>query len=298
MIYQSAIQLIGDTPLYQFKHPNVQLYAKLENQNIGGSVKDRLGYHLIERALQEGLIQQGDTVVEPTAGNTGIGLAIAAQHFGVELIVTVPAKFSIEKQQLMRALGAKVIETSEDEGMDGAITRAEKLVSKGIAQYMPNQFDNEWNPEAYVGLADELMRDINGNIDVLIAGGGSGGTLVGVARRLREYNPHLETVLVQPVGATLEGHPEAPYAIEGIGMSRYSTFINPNEINKISWVSDEEAFQATRHLARHHSLLLGSSSGAAYVAMQKEAEQAEGNLNIVTIFPDRIERYLQSNVLE
>ena len=298
-VVNCAAELIGNTPLMDVTPADVsegvRLLAKLETENIGGSVKDRLGMHLVKRALEEGCLTKGGTIIEPTAGNTGIGLAIAAQHYGVSLIVTVPEKFSVEKQQLMQALGAEVVQTPTEEGMKGAIERAEAIAQSLDNSYVPNQFDNPWNPEAYRPLAEELMEQVGGPIDEIVFGGGSGGTFTGVMSVLRETMPDVKGILVQPEGAGLVGE-EQSYDIEGIGMDELRSFMDPKWIDAYEVVSDEEAFLMVKRLARTNALLVGSSSGAAMVAAIRRADRADSPKTIVTLFPDRAERYLQSNV--
>jgi len=297
MIVSQVAELIGETPLYHLSRDRHDVYIKLEQMNIGGSIKDRLGYYLIERALATGLIRKGDTVIEPTAGNTGIGLALACLEHHLHLVVVVPEKFSVEKQQIMHALGAKIVLTPSELGMDGAISEAKDWLMDGRAHYMPNQFENTWNPAAYHTLADELWRDAKGQIDLFVAGGGSGGTFTGVLQRLRHYNSEIQGVLVQPKGSGLVGD-KSDYAIEGIGMDDFAPFMVKEEINEIMEISDREAFYFTKQLAARYGLLVGSSSGAAFAAVEKILARATKKMHIVTIFPDGAERYLQSGIYE
>lgn len=302
-IYRSVHELIGNTPLLEltrFPLPEgVRLYAKLEMMNPGGSVKDRLGVELLDDALASGRLQPGGTLVEPTAGNTGIGLALAAIGRGFQVVCVVPEKFSIEKQQLMRALGAAIVHTPSEEGITGAIRKAEELVRTIDGAFSPSQFSNPANPAAYYKtLGPELWRDLNGQVDVFVAGAGSGGTFMGTARYLKERNPAVRTVIVEPEGSVLGGGAPGPHRTEGIGVEKPAPFMNPSYYDAIHTISDIDAFARVRQLAEREGLLAGSSSGAALEASLREAAAAAPGSNIVTVFPDSSERYLSKKIYE
>ncbi|MBB4824816.1 O-acetylserine dependent cystathionine beta-synthase [Sporosarcina luteola] len=296
-------ELVGNTPLLELRSlplpEGIRLFAKLEYCNPGGSVKDRLGHYLIERALLEGKLKEGGTIIEPTAGNTGIGLALAAIHHGIQAIFVTPEKFSIEKQTLMRALGATVVNTATALGMEGAIQETKRLLEEIPDAYSPGQFQNEANPDTYYHtLGPELWEALDGNIGVFVAGAGTGGTFTGTARYLKEQSPDIRCVVVEPEGSILNGGEPGSHRTEGIGMEFYPPFIDRSLFDGIHTISDEDAFHFLREAARKEGLLVGSSSGAALAAALKEAELAEPGTNIVTIFPDSSERYISSGIYE
>lgn len=298
---KNVFELIGNTPLVEItSYPlpeGVRLFAKLEYLNPGGSVKDRLGQYLLKRAFQEGKLKKGWTIIEPTAGNTGIGLALAAIQFGVQAIFVVPEKFSIEKQTLMRALGAKVINTPTSLGMEGAIEKAKELLETTPNSFYPGQFRNFSNPDTYYeSLGPEIYDALDGHVDVFVAGAGSGGTFMGTARYLKEKNPQIKTVIVEPEGSILNGGEPGSHRTEGIGMEFLPPFIDKKYFDAIHTIPDEDAFFRLAEVARKEGLLVGSSSGAALEASLKEAEIAKLGTNIVTIFPDSSERYLSSGI--
>lgn len=296
-------QLIGQTPMYEItSYPlpeDVRLFAKLEFINIGGSIKDRLGFYLVEQAIKNNQLQKGATLIEATAGNTGIGLALAAIHYKMKAIFVTPEKFSVEKQTLMRALGAEVINTPTELGMKGSIKKAEELARTIPNSYIPNQFHNEANPDTYYNtLGPEIIADLDGKVDIFIAGGGSGGTFAGTAHYLKKYIPQIKTVIVEPEGSILNGGEPGSHRIEGIGMEFVPHFMDRTHFDDIYTISDERAFSRLAEIAKQEGLLIGSSSGAVLEAALKEAEHARPGTNIVTIFPDSSERYLSTGIYE
>jgi cystathionine beta-synthase (O-acetyl-L-serine) len=302
-VFNNVHELIGNTPIVELsKFPlraGVRLFAKLEFLNPGGSVKDRLGLELIKAAFKSGKLQKGGTVIEPTAGNTGIGLALAAIHSGVKIILCVPEKFSSEKQELMKALGATIVLTPTNEGMKGAIQKALELLKEIPDSFCPQQFTNLANPETYYkSIGPEIWQAMDGNVDVFIAGAGTGGTFMGTARYLKEKNPEIRTVIVEPEGSILNGGEVGPHKTEGIGMEFIPVFMDASYINHIYTVSDAEAFRFVSEAARKEGLLVGSSSGAALYAALEEAEIAPPGTNIIVIFPDGSERYLSKKIYE
>ncbi|MGM0841955.1 MAG: PLP-dependent cysteine synthase family protein [Bacillota bacterium] len=302
-VYNSVHELIGNTPIVELTNfplkKGVRLFAKLEFFNPGGSVKDRLGRELLEDAIRNGKIEPGGTLIEPTAGNTGIGLALAAVNSGYNVMFCVPEKFSIEKQELMKALGAKIIHTPTEEGMKGAIAKANELVKEIPNSYSPQQFGNAANPETYYKtLGPELWNQMDGNIQTFVAGAGTGGTFMGTAQYLKERNKNIKTVIVEPEGSILNGGPSGPHKTEGIGMEFLPHYMDSSYFNSIHTVTDDNAFKRVKELALMEGLLVGSSSGAVLHAALKEAEEAEPGSHIVTIFPDSSERYLSKKIYE
>ncbi|MEI5905750.1 cysteine synthase family protein [Bacillus spongiae] len=301
--YSSVHELIGNTPLVEIQSyslPNdVRLFAKLEFYNPGGSIKDRLGKELLEDAIQNNKVSAGGTIIEPTAGNTGIGLALAAINEDIDVIFCIPEKFSIEKQELMKALGAKIVHTPTQEGMKGAIEKAKQLLNELPNSYCPQQFDNAANPLTYYKtLGPELWNQLDGNIDIFVAGAGTGGTFMGTTKYLKEQNDKVKACIVEPEGSILNGGESGPHKTEGIGMEFLPSYMDPDYFDSIHTVSDEAAFQRVKELARQEGLLVGSSSGAALHAALKEAEEAKPGSTIVTIFPDSSERYLSKKIYE
>ncbi|GEN33311.1 cysteine synthase A [Aneurinibacillus danicus] len=302
-VYRNIKELIGNTPIVEitsFDLPEgVRLFAKLEYFNPGGSVKDRLGIELIRDAEERGVLKPGGTIIEPTAGNTGIGLALAAVGTGYRVIFVVPEKFSEEKQELMRALGAEVVNTPTDKGIKGAIEKAKQLEEEIEGAFCPQQFSNPANPAAhYKTTGPEIWSQMEGNVDVFVAGAGSGGTFMGTARYLKEKNPHIKTVIVEPEGSILNGGEPGPHKTEGIGMEFLPEFMEPSYFDAIHTVDDVDAFRWVKELAAKEGMLVGSSAGAAMHAAMKEAQQAKPGTNIVTIFADSSERYLSKKIYQ
>lgn len=302
-VVKNIHELIGKTPIVEitkFALPkDVRLFAKLEYFNPGGSIKDRLGKELIERALATGKVTDGGTIVEPTAGNTGIGLALAAIPYNLNVVVCIPEKFSIEKQELMKALGAKVVHTPTSEGMKGAIQKAKELIETIPNAYCPQQFANADNPLTYYKtLGPEVYEQLDGHIDIFVAGAGTGGTFMGTAQYLKEQNPLIKTVIVEPEGSILNGGQAGPHKTEGIGMEFVPDYINTSYFDDIHTIEDDLAFKAVQELAAKEGLLVGSSSGAAFMAALKEAQKAKPGTNILTIFPDSSERYLSKKIYD
>ncbi|GHN36223.1 PLP-dependent cysteine synthase family protein [Lactobacillus delbrueckii] len=301
MLIQSVSQLIGHTPMIdlQINVPHhSHIYAKLEMFNPGGSIKDRLGQYMIQDAIDHGKVTEGKTtIIEPTAGNTGIGVALAAQQHRLPTILVVPEKFSFEKQQLMKALGATIINTPSDQGIKGAIQKARELAAKTPNSFVPMQFENPANPAAYYHtLAPELVADVPAQINAFVAGAGSGGTFAGIARYLKEQNSATRTVVVEPEGSILNGGPAHPHKMEGIGVEFIPPFFKDVQIDETLTISDNDAFDQVKQMAKTHGLFIGSSSGAALAASLKVANELPENSSIVTIFPDSSERYMSENI--
>lgn len=275
----------------------VRIFAKLEFLNPGGSVKDRLGLELVRDAFARGKLCAGGTIIEPTAGNTGIGLALAAVNKGVQVILCVPEKFSSEKQELMKALGAKIVHTPTEKGMKGAIEKAQELLNEIPGSYCPQQFANPANPETYYKtLGPELWQQMDGQIDVFVAGAGTGGTFMGTSRFLKDQNQDVKTVIVEPEGSILNGGESGSHKTEGIGMEFLPEYMDQAFFDAIHTISDGDAFRLVKELAAKEGLLVGSSSGAAFQAALLEAKGAKPGTNIVVLFPDGSERYLSKKI--
>ncbi|UAL46253.1 PLP-dependent cysteine synthase family protein [Sutcliffiella horikoshii] len=302
-VFKNVHGLIGNTPVVElsnFEVPEgVRLFAKLEFYNPGGSIKDRLGKELLEDAVRSGKLKEGGTIIEPTAGNTGIGLALAAVGTSYKVMVCMPEKFSVEKQELMKALGATIVHTPTPLGMKGAIEKAKELNKEIPNSYCPQQFGNPANPETYYKtLGPELWEQLDGQVDVFVAGAGTGGTFMGTAKFLKEKNPEVKTVIVEPEGSILNGGESGPHKTEGIGMEFLPGYMDETYFNAIHTVYDVDAFDRVKELAQKEGLLVGSSSGAALHAALAEAKNAPTGTNIVMIFADSSERYLSKKIYE
>lgn len=294
--------IIGNTPLLKLNHisPNkdVNIFAKLEYLNPGGSIKDRIGIEIVETAEKQGLLKPGYTIIEATAGNTGIGLAIAAFEKGYHLIIVIPEKFSIEKQILMKALGAELIVTPSDEGIEGAVEKANELVKQIPNCFMAKQFDNPANVAAHRKTGKEIYDALDGKIDVLVAGAGSGGTIIGIASYLKAKNPNIKIVLSDPIGSILGGGEEGTYKVEGIGNHFIPSIFDRSYIDEVEKIPDDESMYFVRLLSKKEGVLAGSSSGAAVAGAIKQAYKAKGKVNIVVILPDRSDRYFSQNLYD
>ena len=301
-VYESMQALIGNTPLVRLTQlglpEDARLYAKLETYNPAGSVKDRVGKYMIDAAERDGLLRPGGTIIEATAGNTGLGIAFAALGRGYRVIFVVPTKFSQEKQTLMRALGAEILNTPREDGMLGAAAKAEELRASIPGAVMLGQFKNPANPLShYETTGPEIYRDLEGKIDFFVAGAGSGGTYTGVVKYLKEQNPAIRGVLADPLGSTIGGGEHADYDIEGIGNDFFPETMDISLVDQVIKVSDTEAFAEVKELAAKEGLIVGTSSGAAVAAARKLIEDgARGN--IVTLLPDRGERYFSKHLYE
>lgn len=298
--YNDIRDLIGNTPILKLNNistkEGVNIYAKIEGTSPGGSCKDRVGIYMVEKAEKEGKLKPGSTIIEATAGNTGIGIALAAINKGYKIIFIVPDKFSIEKQKIMKALGAEIINTLKEEGMEGAINLANSLLSEIPNSLSLNQFKNEANPLAhYETTGRELYDGLDGQIDYFVAGAGSGGTISGVLKFLKENISEVKGILADPVGSIIGGGQCGTYKIEGIGNNFIPETMDMSLVDDVIKVNDEEAFDAVKLLAKKEGLIVGSSSGAAFAAALKLAEKIDKG-NIVTIFPDRGDRYFSTDL--
>ena len=307
----SLLETVGDTPLVELHATPepVPVYAKLEAFNPGGSVKDRIGKHILERLLERGEISPGGTVVEPTAGNTGIGMAIAATHLDLDAVFVVPRGFSEEKERLMAALGAEIVHVPGDVEMSDAAEKAHKIAAEREDAVVPQQFATPLNVEAhYQTTGQEILEALGDEIGAVVAGIGSGGTLMGISQAVRERVPEARVVAVEPEGSRFgellgEERPEAPYKTEGIGTHdpEVSDLLDPDVIDDVRAVPDRAAHAELNRLAAESGHLVGSSAGAASIAAREVAEEiADGRLDapadtVVTVFPDSSERYLSKH---
>ncbi|HBF64449.1 MAG TPA: cysteine synthase A [Clostridium sp.] len=303
MIYQSIEQLIGKTPLLELtqfeKKYNLQakLLAKVEFMNPGGSAKDRVAKAMIEDAEERGILQAGATIIEPTSGNTGIGLAVVAAAKGYRALIVMPDSMSMERRMLMKAFGAELVLTPGAKGMAGAIEKAEELQKEIPNSFVPGQFDNPANVKAhYETTGPEIFQDTEGKVDIFVAGIGTGGTISGVGKYLKEKNPEVQIIAVEPASSPLLSKGVAgSHGIQGIGANFVPSILNTEIYDEIIAVENEEAFRFGKEVAKTEGLLVGISSGAAVFAAMKVAERPENaGKNIVVFLPDTGERYLST----
>ena len=299
-VFDSVLEAVGGTPLVRlsrFNDGGAELLAKVEGRNPGGSVKDRVGIAMVEAAERAGALCPGGTIIEPTSGNTGIGLALAAAVKGYRLILTMPETMSVERRKLLAAFGAELVLTPGAEGMAGAIARAEALRAANPGSVIPQQFENPANPAAHEATTGpEILEALGGAPDVFVAGVGTGGTLTGVGRALRRANPAVELVAVEPdASAVLSGKPAGPHKLQGIGAGFVPKTLDRGLISRVMAVSAEEAGAAARECARREGLLAGISGGAAlHAARALSREAAYAGKRIVVLIPDSGDRYLST----
>ena len=303
-IAENILFTVGNTPLVKINKLNdsaANVFAKVEFFNPGGSAKDRVGIAMIEDAEKKGLISPGALIVEPTSGNTGVGLAIAAAVKGYKLILTMPDTMSVERRKLLAAYGAELVLTPGAEGMQGAVEAAKKLLQENPGAFMPQQFVNPANAEAHEkSTGPEIWRDLEGKVDVLVAGVGTGGTLTGTGRFLKKQDPAVEVVAVEPAASPLlsEGRAGA-HQLQGIGANFVPEVLDRSIIDKIIAVSNEDAKNTARAAASNEGMLIGISGGAAlFAALELAKNPAYANKNIVVVLPDTGERYLSGYLFE
>ena len=299
-LYGSYKDLVGNTPMVELRNMDVpdgvRIFAKLELCNPAGSIKDRVGEYMVSDAEARGLLSEGSTIVEATAGNTGIGIALAALGKGYRVIFVVPEKFSEEKQAVMRTLGAEIVNTPREKGMLGAVAEAERIKASIPGSISLGQFENMSNPRCHFETTGpEIFRDLDGRIDYAVLGAGSGGTFTGVVGYLKRMNPSVRGVLADPVGSIMGGGEKGDYQIEGIGNDFIANTMDMSLVDEVVKVSDKDAFDMCRKLALREGILARESSGAAMKASLVVAERI-GHGNIVTVFPDRGERYLSKGL--
>ena len=274
-----------------------RIYAKLEYLNPGGSVKDRIGVGMIARAEKAGVLKKGGTIIEPTAGNTGIGLALAGVRMGYRVILCVPENFSTEKREVMKALGGEVELTPAGKGMQGAIDRAQEMAKTIRNSYVPQQFRNPFNSEShYATTGPEIWEQMDGRVDAWVAGAGTGGTFTGVAKFLREKNPDVYCAIVEPQGSVIGGGKAGKHEVEGIGSSFIPPVLDLSLANEVITIPDAEAFPMVGRLAAEEGVLGGSSAGANVEAALRVAEKLGKGKRIVTIIPDAAERYMSKGI--
>ncbi|MBI2252127.1 MAG: cysteine synthase A [Armatimonadetes bacterium] len=298
--YNNIFELIGNTPLIKLnkitKGVKPLILAKLEYFNPGGSIKDRISWTMLEEAERKGLLKKGCTIVEPTSGNTGIGLAMAASVKGYKSVIVMPDKTSFEKINLLKSFGAEVVITHSNVTKDSPQSAHEVALrlSKEIPQaYLPNQFENQINPETHYKITGpEIWEQTEGKIDILVSGIGTGGTITGIARFLKEKNVKIKIIGVDPVGSIYSNNNLAPYQIEGIGSDFFPSVLDLNLIDEIISVSDKDAFNTARNLAKEEGILAGGSSGAALFAALKTAQNLSKEKVIIVLFPDSGRNYL------
>ena len=304
-IAKSLVQLIGNTPLLELSHYNDEkgtlgtIIAKLEYFNPGGSVKDRVGFGMIEAAEKEGLLNKDSVIIEPTSGNTGIALAYIAAAKGYRLILTMPETMSMERRNLLKALGAELVLTPGAEGMKGAIAKANELKASIENSIILQQFENPANPQIHrVTTAEEIWTDTDGEVDIIVAGVGTGGTLTGVGEVLKARKSDVKVIAVEPTNSpVISGGKPGPHKLQGIGAGFIPKNLNVSIIDEVIKVDNEDAFKASKDLARTEGLLVGISSGAAIVAATELANREENkDKNIVVILPDTGERYLSTDL--
>ncbi len=302
MLANNMLELIGNTPIVRINKINdgcANIFAKLEYFNPAGSVKDRPALHMLEKAEQKGLVNKDTVIIEPTSGNTGIGLAFACAIKGYRMILTMPDTMSIERRLLLKGYGAELVLTEGAKGMQGAVDKAEELHKEIKNSFIPQQFNNPDNPEShYLTTANEIWHDMEGKVDILIAGVGTGGTLSGTAKRLKELNPNLIVVAVEPASSqVLAGKPAGAHKLQGIGANFIPENFDKNLTDEIYPVKDEDAIVIAQSLAHKEGILAGISGGAAMAAALEISKRTENSgKNIVVILPDNGERYLSSEL--
>jgi cysteine synthase len=306
-IAKNLTDRIGNTPLLELSNYNnvhklgATLLAKLESFNPASSVKDRIGFAMIKDGEERGLINKDTVIIEPTSGNTGIALAFVAAAKGYRLIITLPETFSIERRNLMKALGAELVLTPGAEGMTGAINKAKELSAEIPNSFIPQQFENPANPRMHMSTtAEEIWRDTEGQVDIFVAGVGTGGTISGVGAALKKKNPRVRIVAVEPADSpVLSGGVKGPHKIQGIGAGFVPLNFNKEVVDEIITVKSEEAFATARQLAKTEGLLVGISSGAAAFAATQLARRPENiGKRIIVLLPDNGERYLSTTLFE
>lgn len=300
--YNDVREIVGNTPILKLnrigKIGDVSIFAKLEYLNPGGSMKDRIGIQILKEAEESGQLKPGGTIIEATAGNTGIGLALAAVDRGYKLKLLVSEKFSIEKRSLMEALGAELIITPAEEGIDGSMARAEEMAKNDPGVFVAHQFENEANTHAHYATGEEIWQDMDGHVDVVVAGAGSGGSFTGISKRLKEHDPKIKAVLADPIGSILGGGDPGVYKVEGIGNHFIPKIFDPDFPDEVEKISDDDSYFMVRIMTAYEGVIGGSSSGTAFAAAVKQAYkmQGQGEKNIVAVFPDRADRYFSENV--
>ncbi|MFW6270326.1 MAG: cysteine synthase A [Bacillota bacterium] len=295
MIYNNVVELVGNTPMVKLNKlaPDKNIYAKLESYNPAGSVKDRIAWKMVEMAEKNGDLKPGFTIVEPTSGNTGIGLGMVAAVKDYDIILVMPESMSEERRKLLKSYGAELVLTPAEEGMKGAVKKAEAIIEDNEDYFMPSQFDNPANPQAHrETTAREIIDDLD-RVDYLVVGVGTGGTITGTGEVLKEEFPEVKICAVEPANSpVISGGTPGPHKIQGIGAGFIPEVLNEELIDEIITVENEDAFAISKRLAQEEGLLTGISSGANVAAALQVAENISSEENIVTVLPDTGERYL------
>ena len=306
-IYKSVTELIGKTPIIEAVNTEKKvgakenIFAKLEYFNPAGSVKDRVARAMIENAEKSGILKKGSVIIEPTSGNTGIGLAAIAASKGYEIIIVMPETMSVERRKLMKAYGAKLVLTEGSKGMSGAIAKAEELSKEIEGSFVAGQFVNPSNPEAhYLTTGPEIWEDMDGMVDIFVAGVGTGGTVTGVGKYLKEKNPDVKVVAVEPASSpVLSGGNPGPHKIQGIGAGFVPEILNTSVYDEIIKVENDDAMNMGREFGKTEGILVGISSGAAlWAAAELSKKEENKGKNIVVLLPDTGERYLSTHMFE
>lgn len=303
MIFNSVLEMVGNTPVLKLNNvvegDMAEVYLKLEKYNPGGSVKDRAALGMIERAEELGLIKEGDTIVEPTSGNTGIALAMIGQLKGYRVIIVMPETMSVERRNLIRAYGAELVLTEGAKGMKGAIAKAQEIAEEEKGFYIPQQFVNEANPNKhYATTAEEILRDVS-DVNMFVAGVGTGGTISGVGKRLKELKSDIKVIAVEPEKSpVISGGQPGPHKIQGIGAGFVPDIYTKEVVDRIFTATEEEAFEAARLVAKKEGILIGISSGANVAIALKLAKELGKGKKIVTVAPDGGEKYLSMGLFE
>lgn len=300
MIIENVLDLIGNTPIVSMKQSTgCSIYAKAEFLNVGGSIKDRVAKNMLVAAEKSGKLKKGMTIVEPTSGNTGIGLALCGVRMGYKVIIVMPENMSEERKKIIRALGAELVLTPAEQSLDGAVNEAMRIASQSDEYFVPQQFENPDNPDIhYKTTAPEIYEQLDGKVDIFVSGLGSGGTLQGISKYLKEKNPDCICVAVEPKNVSaLLGDEPGLHQIQGIGDGFIPAVLDINLIDEVVTVSDEDAIETTRKLAAVQGLMCGTSSGANIWACMKMAEKYGKDKVIATVLPDRMERYFSTGLL-
>jgi cysteine synthase A len=303
-VAKNVLELIGQTPVVSLNNmgsqDSAEIYVKLEGFNPAGSIKDRPGLYMIEKAEEMGLLQPGSIILEATSGNTGIGLAMAASLKGYPIVIVMPENMSEERKKILRAYGAELLLTPAAEGMPGAVKTAQNMAESDSRYYLVKQFENPANAECHkVTTATEILEQMGTNLDALVCGVGSGGTLTGIAQMLKQEIPGIKIIAVEPAGsAVLSGKSAGPHKIQGIGAGFIPSVLNLNLVDNIIAVSDEDAIETCRQLARQEALLLGISSGAAVFAALQLADKMGKGKKILAIAPDSADKYISTELFD
>ncbi len=300
MITENILDLIGSTPIVSLEpSTGMKIFAKAEFLNPGGSIKDRVAKNMIEQAEKRGVLKKGMTIVEPTSGNTGIGLALCGVRMGYNVIIVMPENMSEERKKIIRALGAELVLTPAEESLDGAVNEVMRIASQSDEYFVPQQFENPDNPKIhYLTTGPEIYSQLDGRVDIFVSGLGSGGTLQGITEFLKEKNPNLIAAAVEPKNVSaLLGDEPGLHQIQGIGDGFIPSVLDTSLIDEVVTVTDDDAIGTTRMLARKQGLMCGTSSGANIWACMQMAEKYGKDKVIATVLPDRMERYFSTGLL-